>query len=51
MVDIDWILFRNDREVFKDEVRRLENDGGYRNFNNYNKRVLFGFRYKKEDEF
>ena len=45
----DWTPSKNDREAFKEESRRLENDGGHRNEDNYNKRASPGTNYRKQD--
>lgn len=47
--DTDWTPSRNDREAFKDESRRLGNDGGPGNPDNYNKRRSPGDKYRKQD--
>lgn len=39
----------NDREGFKQESERLENDGGHRNPNNYNERDSPGTKYRQQD--
>jgi hypothetical protein len=45
----DWTPADNDREAFKQESRRLEDDGGHRSNTNYNKRDSPGTKYRKQD--
>jgi RHS repeat-associated protein len=40
---------KNDREAYKQESKRLQNDGGHKNPNNYNKRDSPGTNYRKQD--
>ncbi|RIW11878.1 hypothetical protein D0X99_20170 [Algoriphagus lacus] len=45
----DWTPAKNDRDAFKQESERLENDGGHRSNTNYNKRDSPGTKYRKQD--
>jgi len=45
----DWKPSANSRQAYKDESRRLQQDGGHRNPNNYNKRDSPGTKYRKQD--
>jgi RHS repeat-associated protein len=49
VVSVEWTPAKNDKEAFKAENERLENDGGKNNPDNYNKRDSPGKKYKKED--
>ena len=46
----EWKEAKNDREAFKDESKRIENDGGHKSSNNYNKKASPGDKYRKQDE-
>jgi hypothetical protein len=48
-VSTDWTPSANEREAFKDEARRIKNDGGVRNPNNYNKNNSPGLNYLLQD--
>jgi hypothetical protein len=39
----------NDREGFKQESKRLKDDGGHQNPDNYNERDSPGTKYRKQD--
>jgi RHS repeat-associated protein len=45
----DWTPAGSAREAFKDEARRLENHGGAKSNNNYNRIESPGARYRHED--
>jgi len=47
---VDWESAPNDREAFKAEARRIEEDGGVQNPDNYNKINSPGKRYLRQDE-
>jgi RHS repeat-associated protein len=47
----DWTPAENDREAFKQESRRLKQDGGHRSDSNYNRRDSPGTKYIKQDGF
>jgi RHS repeat-associated protein len=49
LIHTDHTPAKNDREAFKQESRRLENDGGHKGPNNYNKRDSPGTKYRKQD--
>ena len=44
--NIDWKAAKNDKDSFSDEARRIANDGGIRNPNNYNRINSPGAKYK-----
>ena len=46
----DWKEADNDREAFKDESKRIENDGGHKSPNNFDERRSPGDKYRKQDE-
>lgn len=46
---VDWKPSANEREAYKDESRRLNEDGTHRNPNNHNQRASPGDRYRQED--
>jgi hypothetical protein len=48
--DVDWTPAKNDREAFKDEARRIRNDGGKTSDSNYNKINSPGEKYLQQDE-
>ncbi|WP_396170764.1 RHS repeat domain-containing protein [Flavobacterium sp.] len=45
----DYTPAKNSREAFKQESRRLQNDGGAKSKTNYNKRDSPGTKYRKQD--
>lgn len=45
----EWKEAKNDREAFKDESKRIENDGGHKSTSNYNKKASPGDKYRKQD--
>lgn len=49
VVDQDYTPAANDREAFKDEARRIANDGGVDNPNNYNQINSPGKKYLEQD--
>jgi RHS repeat-associated protein len=49
IVKKDWTPSASEREAFKDEARRIENDSGVENPRNYNKRNSPGKRFREED--
>lgn len=50
VVNTDWTPSKNDREAFKDESKRLKDDGGHQNKDNYNKRDSPGSKYREQDK-
>ena len=48
--DIDWTPSKNEKESFKDEAKRIRQDGGVQNPNNYNKRNSPGEKELKKEE-
>jgi len=48
--DIDWTPADNDAQAYRDEARRLENDGGKDNPDNYNERDSPGSHKYKQDK-
>ncbi len=49
LVKRDWTPSANEREAFKDEARRLNQDGTHRNGKNYNQKSQPGDTYLRED--
>lgn len=50
LVSTDHSKSKDDREAFKDESKRLENDGTHKSDNNYNQRDSPGTNYRKQDD-
>jgi RHS repeat-associated protein len=48
--ETEWKPAENDREAFKDEARKIRDDGGVKNPNNYNIRNSPGEKYIWQDE-
>jgi hypothetical protein len=47
--DVGWKPSATEREAFKDEARRIREDGGVANPQNYNRRNSPGERYLQQD--
>jgi RHS repeat-associated protein len=47
--ETEWTSSTNKREAFKDEAKRIRNDGGVQNSNNYNKINSPGEKYLNQD--
>jgi hypothetical protein len=47
--ETEWTSSANKREAFKDEAKRIRNDGGVQNSNNYNKINSPGEKYLNQD--
>ena len=45
----EWKEAKNDREAFKDESKRIENDGGSKSTGNYNQKKSPGDKYRTQD--
>jgi RHS repeat-associated protein len=48
-VSVEWTPAESDRQGFKDEDQRIEQDGGHKDQGNYNKRASPGKKYKVLD--
>jgi len=49
VTETEWAPSTNRREAFKDEAKRIRNDGGVQNANNYNKINSPGEKYLNQD--